>query len=208
MNYKKISQIIAIISCLVGVVVMIGWYLDITILTSILPQWIRMKVATAVCFIFSGIIVFLLSKDTNPKNEIVSLLLIIFSSLLVLIMGTIFFGSILGFRTGMENISFVDKHEVSTPIFQGRPSLATMICFLLIAIIGYLSNLKTEAKIFFSLIGAAVFLIGAVGILGYLLNIPFLAYEIPGISNMIAIHTTILFAILGMAIFLLRKDRS
>jgi cytochrome bd-type quinol oxidase subunit 1 len=185
---------------------MIGWYLDIVVLTSILPQWIRMKVATAICFIFSGIIVFSLAMNTEEKKELKQIILTLFPILLILIMGTLFFGSIFGFQTGMENFSFVDRHEVATVIFQGRPSVATMICFILIAIIGLLSSLEKSTKKIFTVLSSIIGIIGTIGVIGYITRIPYLYYEIPPLSNAIAIHTTALFSLLGLAIFLVGKD--
>ena len=134
-------------------------------------------------------------------------ILTIFPILLVLVMGTLFLGSVFGFQTGMENISFIDIHEINTPIFQGRPSVATMIAFLLISSIGFLFNFGKPTKKIFSIIGSIVGLIGLFGVVGYIENLPILYYEIPEFSNAIAINTTILFAFLGLAIFLIGQQQ-
>ena len=203
----KSAHLIAGLSILVGFVVMIGWYLDITVLTSILPQWIRMKFATAICFVFSGIVVYALTFKKEERKVTQQIILTIFPTLLVLVMGTLFLGSVFGFQTGMENISFIDVHEINTPIFQGRPSVATMTAFLLIAFIGFLFNFgKPTKKIFFG-VGSIVGAIGLFGVIGYITNLPILYYEIPGFSNAIAVNTTILFVCLGLAIFLIRQQQ-
>ncbi len=206
---KKISiaRMVAGFSIVVGLIVMVGWYLDITIITSILPQWIRMKFATALCFVFSGIIVYVLSPGKEEKKEARQIILTIFPTLLALVMGALFLGSVFGFQTGMENIAFIDVHEIATPIFQGRPSVATMISFLLIALIGFLFNFNKTTRKTFSIIGSIVGMIGLVGIIGYLTNLHVLYYEIPGFSNAIAIHTTILFALLGFALRLIGQGQ-
>ncbi|MCX6738608.1 MAG: hypothetical protein NT098_00965 [Candidatus Parcubacteria bacterium] len=204
----KIARGISVLSILIGIMVMIGWYLDITILTSIMPQWIRMKIATAVCFVFSGIAVYFLSFEREEKKELRQIMLTIFPMLQILVMGTLFLGSIFGFQSGMENFAFVDRHETVTPIFQGRPSVATMIDFLLIAFISFLFNFGRPSKKTFSLIGFVVGIIGLVGAVGYLIHSPLLYYEIAGFSNAIAVHTTILFAFLGLAIFLIGRRQT
>ena len=203
----SIAKIIAGLSIVVGCMVMVGWYLDITVITSILPQWIRMKFATAACFVFSGIIVYALSWGKEKWKEARQIILTIFPALVVLVMGTLFLGSVFGFQTGMENIAFIDVHEIATPIFQGRPSVATMVSFLLIATIGLLFNFNRTTRKTFSVIGAIVGTIGFVGVVGYLTNMHTLYYEIPGFSNAIAIHTTILFALLGVAIYLIGQGQ-
>lgn len=207
MTNIKIAHNIAWLSIAVGIMVIVGWLFDITVLTSILPQWIRMKFATALGFIFSGIIVHFLALKNGTWTETKRIALTMFPMFLILIMGTLFLGSIFGFQTGMENIAFVDVHELKTPIFQGRPSVATMFSFLLIASIGILHNFKKTKKETFSIIGKTVGIIGFVGVIGYMLNSPILYYEIPGISNAIAIHTTALFALLGLAIYLLKAEQ-
>jgi hypothetical protein len=209
MTKLKIAKIIAGLSIVVGLIVMLGWYLDITILTSILPMWIRMKFATALCFVFSGIIVYFLSFRKEEKKELKQIVLIIFPMLLVLVMGTLFLGSVFNFQTGMENIRFIDIHELKTPIFQGRPSLVTMIISLLIACLGFLYNFNEPTKKIFYTIGLSIGALGLMGVLGYVVHIPFLYYEIPGLSNAIAFHTTSLFALLGFSIFLIgnRQDK-
>jgi len=202
-----IPKLISIVSILVGLMVIVGWYLDITVLTSISPEWIRMKFATAVCFVLSGIIVYVLSMEKDKSEMLKMALLSICPMLLVLIMGTLFLGSIFGFQTGMENIAFVDRHEVATPIFQGRPALPTMINFMLIALIGFLYSFRFAQRKALLAVGLIVGIIGAVGLIGYITNIPALMYEIKGISNAIAIHTTTLFALLGVALVFIGKNK-
>lgn len=206
MKTKIISQLIAIIAFLIGVMVMFGWYMDNTLLTSISPNWIRMKFATALCFCLSGIVVFLLTTKEKEKKILKQTILAIAPVLIILIMGILFLGSIFGFQSGLENIAFVDKHEIATPIFQGKPALPTMISFMLIAVIGLLYNFDRVSKKVFYIIGSIVCILGTIGVIGYVLKNPYLTYEIPGVSNAIAIHTTILFSLLGLSLILTGKD--
>ena len=202
-----LPKFISAVSILVGVVVIIGWYLDITILTSISPNWIRMKFATAACFIFTGFIVYFLSIKKDDKEFLRYIFLTLCPLLLILIMGTLFLGSIFGFQSGMENIAFVDKHEVATPIFQGRPALPTMINFVLIALAGLFYNFNRGGKKMLSIIGWIVGVLGLIGVVGYVTGNAFMMYEIKGISNAIAIHTTILFTLIGLALVLIANQK-
>jgi len=146
MNKIKVAKSIALFSIAVGFMVMIGWFFDVTLLTSILPQWRRMKFATALCFVFSGFVIYFLAEKKEERKDIKTFVLTVFPMLLVLIMGTLFLGSVAGFETGMENLNFVDIHEVKTPVFQGRPSVATMVNFLIIAFVGFLFNFSNPSK--------------------------------------------------------------
>jgi hypothetical protein len=53
-TYCKIAKIFAGIIFLAGIIVVIGWLLDIEVLKSILPYWVTMKFTTAISFILSG----------------------------------------------------------------------------------------------------------------------------------------------------------
>ncbi|MFQ5586088.1 MAG: hypothetical protein ACE5GF_04615 [Thermodesulfobacteriota bacterium] len=49
----KISRLLGIIVTLTGLMVMVGWIIDIPILKSILPHWVTMKFSTALSFMAS-----------------------------------------------------------------------------------------------------------------------------------------------------------
>lgn len=197
----KLVRIISGMCVVAGFAVMIGWELDVIVLTSVMPEWIRMKFSTAVCFVFSGIVIYAMTLIGEERRAFQRIILTIFPSLLVLVMGSLFLGSVLGVQTGLEDISFIDVHEINTPIFQGRPSVATMIAFILIALIGFWVNTKRGTKISLIIVGSIVGIIGAMGVIGYLVDLPILYYEIPGVSNAMAILTSVMFAFLGLAIF-------
>ncbi len=210
MNKIIISQIIAGLSVAVGFIVMIGWYFDISIFSMILPTWVRMKFATAICFVFSGVILYFLTYKNEEKIVIRQSVMIIFSTLIVLIMGMLFLGSIFGFLIGLENINLIDIHEINAPIFQGRPSVITTIAFFIIASAGYSSVFIKNTKKLFRVLGISLEVIGLVAVVGYAANLPILYYEIPKLSNAIAINTAILFALSGLAISLIghQKEQS
>ena len=71
---KLFSKTAAIIIAMVGVFVLTGWIFDIAILKTIIPGGVTMKVNTALCFLFSGITLFLLQKretiSTSKKTVI------------------------------------------------------------------------------------------------------------------------------------------
>jgi len=84
---------------------------------------------------------------------------------------------------------------------KGLPSLGTMINFLLIGTSGlfFTVNLKSISKLL-RITGLIVTIIGAIGIIGYLISQPVMYYEVESISGAMAFHTAILFALSGVAI--------
>lgn len=52
----------------VGMMVLVGWALDIAVLKSILPIWVSMKANTAVCFILMAIALWLTTIRPPSQN--------------------------------------------------------------------------------------------------------------------------------------------
>ncbi|MBU0615477.1 MAG: hypothetical protein KJ601_05260 [Nanoarchaeota archaeon] len=201
------ARIIALIISLGGITVMLGWFLGIPALTSILPVWGTMPFSTALCFFLSGIILYLTclwQQGTKKDNDMI----IIMSGLIILFfMATLLISMFVGLSTGIEDIFVKEASDAVKTNVQGRPSAGTMISFILIAIAGLLAVAKakkTTKKLM--IIGSAVTIIGTIGILGYILNLPVLYYSISDWSTAMAFHTAILLTMAGIGLFILGKS--
>jgi PAS domain S-box-containing protein len=62
----RLARGCAAISVLVGVIVLIGWALDIPVLKSVLPIWVTMKANTAACFVLAGVALWLKTRAPDP----------------------------------------------------------------------------------------------------------------------------------------------
>jgi hypothetical protein len=58
----------ALLVVMVGGMVLIGWTFDIAVLKSILPIWVSMKANTAICFILSGVALWLITPPLSSPN--------------------------------------------------------------------------------------------------------------------------------------------
>ena len=67
--YFDITRILSAVVIIIGLVVIIGWLLDIDTLKSIVPTWVTMKFSTAVSFLMSGIVVMLMNEYRNNNSE-------------------------------------------------------------------------------------------------------------------------------------------
>jgi nitric oxide reductase large subunit len=66
-------------------------------------------------------------------------------------------------------------------------------------------NLKRINRKLF-VIGCIVTLIGIIAVGGYIINMPLLYYLVKGFSTAMALHTAILFVILGIGLILLGRE--
>jgi hypothetical protein len=201
MKRKNLPSLLSAIVTLTGLTVMAGWIFDVPILKSILPVWVTMKFVTALSFVLSGIVLWSIACELKGKECLAQVLLPVCALSLFLIMFTLLVSSFLGIRTGIEDLFVRESAFAVGTTTPGRPSIVTMFSFCLVATAGAIVMLKPRntRKILF-VFGMIVAFIGALGVLGYLLNVPWLFYSVKGISTAMACHTAILFVLLGIGL--------
>lgn len=207
MNALKISRVFAGLVIAVGIFVMLGWFFDVAMLKSVLPGWVSMKFTTALSFVFSGIILYA-SSLFDSDNKTTSSVAIIMSSLIILmLMLTLFISSLMGLKTGLEDLFVKDVPGAVKTVIPGRPSIFTMVNFILVAFSGFmvLLELKNTNKLF-SWIGWVVSAIGGIAIIGYLIGVSVLTFNIEGFSTAMALHTALLFVLLGGGFIFLSQE--
>jgi hypothetical protein len=195
----KITKGLPLVVIIAGVTVIIGWVFDISILKSISPAWVSMKFDTAIAFVLSGITLYFIARALEGEFDKAQVVLSITSLIIILLMGTLFFSAIFKIRTGAEDLFVKEAAGAVKTVTPGRPSLPTMLNFILIASAGILTtlnpgNLRPKLKI----IGVIVGLIGTLAVAGYIVNAPNLYYYIEGVNSAIAFHTAGLFVLLGI----------
>ncbi|MGD0572620.1 MAG: hypothetical protein ABSB11_06325 [Sedimentisphaerales bacterium] len=196
---RKIAKALSLAVTIAGILVITGWIFDIGILKSISPAWASMKFDTAIAFVLSGITLYFIVRAVEGEFDKAQVVLSITSLIIILLMGTLFFSAVLGVNTGAEELFIKDKAADNKTIVPGQPSLPTMFNFILIASAGILTtlnpgNLRSKLKI----IGVIVGLIGTLAVVGYIFNVPYLYYFIEGVNSAIALHTAVLFIVLGI----------
>lgn len=189
---------------IVAIVVMIGWFFDIQPLLSISPGLATMKFTTALSFSLSSFIL-LFSHQAMKKTSDLAIVVIPTASLAIwIIMATILVSSVFGFTSGLENLFVREKVGDIVTYVPGRPSLGTIVGFLLITFLGLcvFSEWKLKKNLFLTS-SVLITCIGGLSILGYMFSVPIFYYTITGISNAMAVHTAILFVLIGISFGLL-----
>jgi len=188
----------SLIMIIAGCAVIIGWIFDIGFLKSISPVWITMKLSTAFTFVLSGISLYFIIRAQEGEFEKTLIVLSITSLLIILIMGTLFFSTLIGIHTGVEDLFIKDAENAIKSIVPGQPSIPTMLCFMLVAVAGILTILNPgQLRSKLRAIGMMICSIGTLAIAGYIFNVPLIYYYVPGANSAMAFHAAILFMILG-----------
>ena len=202
---NKLASLAALVTVVVGIMVLVGWASDIAVLKSILPGWVAMKANTAVCFILIGVALLLATCSSAILNSQLSIFFSRFARLCGLLAGLIGLLSlgeyVFGWNPGIDQWLFYEPPGAVGTSDPGRMAPETALCFVLLSMALWFlsSSRKTRWTVLTSVIfGLLVTALALAAMLSYLT--PDLgAYGWFGLTIM-AMHTAVLFAMLGMAI--------
>lgn len=205
MNKSTITKTLAIIIIIAGMMVTVGWIFDISSLKSIFPNYPTMKFSTSISFVFSGIGLYFISRYMEGKGVIAQIAIPASGLVIFLFMATILISNITTIHTGIENIFVKETGSLVKTTTPGRPSVGTMISFILMIPYGIFalsnSDRVRRKSIWF---GYVVTGIGTTALVGFATGLPQMYYFIQDVSSAMALHTSVLFVILGTGIILLR----
>lgn len=191
-----ITKVASVFTVATGCLVLSGWFFNIPSFKSILPGIISMKFNTAVCFILSGIALYLLDAPEPGKSKkrvaFVCSWIILFAGFLNLS------EYISGYNLGIDELLWKEGPGTFGTTFPGRMSMTTAINFILLGAF----FLTLQKRKYHWLIQALLIVMisgSLLVILNHLAGVSFLN-AIPQISDT-ALHTAILFIVLGFGIF-------
>lgn len=194
----------AILAIAVGAAVLLGWIYDIALLKSVLPTWVAMKANTAVCFVAIGLAILSTAPKSESLNPKIARTLTGFGWLCALISGLIGLLTLgeylLDWNPGLDQWLFIEPPDAVGTSFPGRMAPETAVCFLVLAIalwLGRLTGINRWTVLATTSIGLVVLTLALAAMLSYFT--PQLgAFGWFG-QTIMAMHTSILFVLLGMA---------
>ncbi len=203
---RKIVKLLSLVVIITGLLVIIGWIFDIPVLKSISPAWASMKFITAITFILSGITLYFIVRAFEGEFDKAQVALCITSFTIILIMGILFSSTLFGMRTGLEDLFIKEPPGTVRTVTPGRPSIPTMLNFILIALCGMqvIWNPK-NLRVKLTLLGMVIAAVGALAIVGYIFNAPHLYYFFEGKNTAIALNTAVLFVVIGIGLLCLKE---
>jgi hypothetical protein len=208
MKKNNISEAIGIFVSLSGALVMAGWFFGVGALKSILPVWGSMKFSAALSFAMWGITLYFIARFQKKDREVALIVIPVTSMIVVLLMATMLTSTVIGTNVGIEEMFVKDSAGPAGGATPGRPSVATMLNFILLAAAGFLTTMDIKrlnrAPAIFGTIVAAI---GLLAVFGYLTGHPSLYFTFSGSSSPMAIHTAILFVLCGTGTILTERNR-
>ncbi len=198
---------LGMLSVILGVVVLIGWYTHNETLIQVLPVFVPMQFNTALGFLFGGLGFLVLTKgwldDAVSSVGIVCGLFLMFMGLLTLAQ------YILGVDFGIDELMLQHYIMVETS-HPGRMAPNTALCFSLIGLVLIMFSTTIRTYRFFMVagfLGSLVFGLSVVALTGYLIS--FEAVYGWGKFTRMAVHTASGFILLSVAtiMFAWHRDR-
>ncbi|MGQ0799809.1 MAG: diguanylate cyclase domain-containing protein [Pseudomarimonas sp.] len=192
--YARGSGVFAVI---VGILVLVGWWMNFEPLTTLVPGLGSMKANTAIGLILAGTaLVFFraranstpaISNPTTSKPAISKLAItLICSSLLVVLGGAELLQYLAGFDLGIDTFLFADPKTAAMGLPAGRMSELTAAALLLLGMLGlaivFGHSAALSQLLAITVLALALF---ALGVTGYSLG----ANKVEWLSNPTAIHT-------------------
>lgn len=196
----NLVKILSITTGLIGLTVILGWIFGINVLESLVPNTTTMKFSTAVSFLMSSIMLYLINESKSRNSELAKILLPAPIMVVLFYMVTLLVSTFSRIPSGIEDPLFMEKAGAVGSL-PGVPSVATMINFLLIVSASVLSLLRYERQgKEIPIIGGMICAISLTALLGYAVNVSSMYYMIKGISSGMAIHAAITFLLVGIAL--------
>ncbi len=204
----QLVRLISVAGALVATTTLAGWIFDIPLFTTVLPGYAAMKPITAICFILTAISLWILSGPASSaflgplaKNAARGSALLV---VLVALLSLIEIG--LNVRLGLDDLFFSKALAVTQTTTPGRMSLATAVNFLLIGLALCLIDFELpRGRRPSEYLALLTVLISCVATAGYIYTAHGLSQSI--IFSTMALHTAILFMLLGTGVLFARPDR-
>lgn len=207
-NTHRLASWVAGLSIVAGAIVLVGWTFDISELKSILASWVAMKANTAVCFILTGIALLLIAAPhatLTPQHSTLLLRLAWFLCLLVGLIGLLTLCEyVFNWNLGIDQWLFREPGGTVGTSDPGRMAPDAALSFVLLSAALWISSGLRKSRwtvltsVSFCLLVTALalpamlsYLTPSLGIFGWF-----------GLTIM-AMHTAILFALLGLAIMVI-----
>lgn len=199
------DRIAAVIAGLVGILVLVGWALDVEMLKRMVPTLVAMNPSTAICFILLGVSVW---ASHSEDQSTAAITLIRCTAFVVLVAGSLKLCEIaFGWAIGVDQIFFQQKLSLDASLPPNRMAPNTAFNFVLLALALIFPWRKGRGRFEISTYLILISILGSfLPIIGYLYGTkPFY-----GIGQYIpmALHTAFTFLFLGVGMLLVRPERT
>jgi hypothetical protein len=192
---RSFTRSAAIFTAAVGIAVLLGWLFDIAVLKSLAPGLATMKVNTALCFVATGVALWLARASAQSHHQHrVGRWLAVF----VATTGTLTLVQyVSGVDVGIDQLFFRDPDSLNP----GRMAPTTAVSFVCVGLALWCLPVTARVSQWLALV---VLMISTLAIVGYAFGVSSL-YRVGAYTSM-AVHTALSHAVLALGILAARPD--
>lgn len=192
LEWSGFPRYAALLVAALGLTVLVGWALDVTLIKNLLPGTVAMKANTALCFLLAGCALFL-HLQTPGWQRLVQGMALVVATIGIATLGEYLFD----WQLGIDQLLFREPVGAVYTLYLGRMSVYTAsgfaaAGFALLALSRQTLRLPTQ------LAAALALLVGVVPLLGYLGNISSL--DTASDTTPMAVTTSLGLILLGVAL--------
>ena len=161
---EKLVKTTSTITVVTGFMVILGWAFDVDLLKGIRPNWVTMKVNTAICMILCGASLYC-ATSSKEKWVLASKILAGCSGVIAALS---FSETLFGINLGIDQFFFYEGASAVKTAYPGRMASNTALCFMLLSSsIAWLSK-KNLSQIYIpQLLSLAATAIASLTLVGY-----------------------------------------
>ncbi len=213
-SHSLVAQVASVSAIIVGCLVLLGWGLHLEFLKSFFSlSAISMKANAALCFILSGVSLWLSSRevggDEGEKKSTASLVVARVCALTVQIIGGITLSQyLLSWNFGVDELVFRDLPITATTYYPGRMGLNTALNFMLVGrAIELLGHPKTYRSYWYAqALALLAAVIAGIALMSYAYKVESFYQMLPHAKAM-ALHTAATFSVLCVGILGTRTNQ-
>ena len=195
-SYSILSFSAGTITAISGIIVLLGWHLDLVLLKTFGLGTVTMKPNAAVLFLFAGIALILL-QFSHPISKLISRIF----SLLILSVGILTLAEFsFNLNFGIDELIYTVSDTTGFILNPSRITVNAALSFVLIGIVfSFLSLWCSRSNFFIEFCSVAIFSISAIGFLGFVFGLS----DAAGVTrySRMAVIAAILFIVLFVGIF-------
>lgn len=189
----------AILGALVGAAVLLGWWLDIAVLKSVLPGSVSMKANTACTLVAAGAALFLSSM--RSATVLPQRARRVLAALVAAIAGLNLLEYAVAVDFGIDQLLFRDDTLTST----SHPGRMAPVTALSLSLIGLALFLMDRSPLASQRLSLAALMLALLSLVGYAFGVPSL-YRI-STSTSIAVHTALALVLLSLGVIAARPTQ-
>ncbi|MBI3233203.1 MAG: PAS domain S-box protein [Bacteroidetes bacterium] len=195
-TYKNFIIVIAVIVITLGITVVIGWILDVSVLKQIVPSYGSFKFNAALCSILLGFSLILILNGKNSVSQVIFVLL----TFIVFVIGVLSYSQyVFNYNLGIDEVFVRDFDSIAANrYYPGRMSPAAAISFILMGLAFF--GIKSGKKMYQTIAQYSlhvVTIISFCALTGYLYGIPQIYRS--SYFTVLALHAALTYFFLSIA---------